>query len=356
MTQTSTDSTKGTVLSGMRPTGDLHVGHFEGVLRNWIQLQDTHKCFYFVADWHALTTETSTKDLERHTLDMVKDWIAFGVDPTKSTIFIQSYVPQHAELGLILERLVNIGAAERVPTFKAQAEHMAGDRIIKDIGGNILEGEERLRAVSRSDLSLGFMAYPVLQAADILLYQATHVPVGEDQVPHIELTRELGRRFNQIYGEVFPIPEAMLNEAKRIRGIDGRKMSKSYGNAISPDQTPEELETGVRRMVTVRPRMKDKGDPFECAVYDLHKVFNTTGQRDVTIAQSCRDASIRCLDCKLELPPLMAVSYEQFRERRGVITDDYVRDVLRDGNKKAREVAAQTMERVRHHMLLNYLD
>lgn len=343
----------GVVLSGMRPTGELHIGHFEGVLRNWVQLQETHDCFYFVADWHALTTELDTKKIERYTLDMVADWIAFGVDPERSTLFVQSYLPEHAELNLALERLVNIGVVERLPTFRGYLEHLAGERKIRNKEGTELDGDKRLDAIAKAEVSLGFLAYPVLQAADILLYNATHVPVGEDQLPHIELTRDLAQRFNRTYGEVFVIPEALLSEAKRIRGTDGRKMSKSYENDIIPGYDQRKITERVRQTVTARPRLTDLGDPFECSVYDLHRIFNQEGE--LRINSGCRSASIRCYDCKMELPPRITAAYQEYREKRAGITDELVREVLREGNKKAQRVAHETMEKVRSFMLMDYL-
>ena len=344
---------KQVVLSGMRPTGDLHIGHFEGVLRNWVELQETHECFYFVADWHALTTELDTKKIEQYSIDMVADWIAFGVDPEESTLFVQSYVPQHAELNLALERLVNIGVVERLPTFRGYLEHLTAERKIRDSQGQLLEGDQRLDAVAKAEVSLGFLAYPVLQAADILLYNATHVPVGEDQLPHIELTKEIARRFNRTYEEVFVIPEALLGEAKRIRGTDGRKMSKSYNNDIGPRFTEEQIMQQVKKTITTRPTRTDKGNPFECPVYDLHHIYNV--ENEVAIQQSCLNAHIGCYDCKMELPPKISFAYEEYRDHRATITDDFVKDVLCEGNKKAKQVAHKTMEKVRSSMHMHYL-
>jgi len=347
------ENSQGTVLSGMRPTGELHIGHFEGVLRNWLELQETHNSFYFVADWHALTTELDTKNIKKYSIDMVADWLAFGIDPQKSTIFVQSYIPEHAELSLILERMINIGTMERIPTFKGYLDHLSTDKKIKDQEGNILEGDRKLEAIAKAEVSLGFLSYPVLQAADILLYNATHVPVGEDQVPHIELTRNLARKFNKKYGEVFVVPEIMLGEAKRVRGTDGRKMSKSYGNDINPLFTELEIANKVKSTLTTRPRLEDKGDPFECSVYDLHRIYNQ--EAETKIQQGCLNASIRCYDCKKDLPSLMSKTYEEFRDRRKKITTDYVKDILREGNKKAHDIARVTLEKVKSHLLLDYL-
>ena len=354
MNEADFDSKKeGVVLSGMRPTGELHIGHFEGVLRNWVELQNTHRSFYFVADWHALTTELDTTHLQRHTLDMVKDWLAFGVDPEKSTIFVQSYVPQHAELGLILERLINIGALERMPSFKDQLNHLSTQSTTRDENGQILTGEDAFRRLAKEKVSAGFLNYPVLQSADILLYGATHVPVGEDQLPHIELTRELARTFNRQYGETLVVPEALVGEAKRIRGTDGRKMSKSYKNDINPGMDPAQITSRVKSMVTVRSTLEKKGEPFDCAVYDLQRVFNQEGE--LRIAQGCRNASIRCYDCKMELPDKISAAYDDYREKRPKIGDDFVKDVLHEGNKRATTVAQRTIERVIEAMKMDYL-
>ncbi|MBT4651525.1 tryptophan--tRNA ligase [Candidatus Woesearchaeota archaeon] len=355
MEDLTTDAKKGVVLSGMRPTGDLHIGHFEAVLRNWTRLQETHGCFYFVADWHAITTDTNTKQIKEHSIDMVKDWLAFGVDPKKSTVFVQSLVPAHAELSLALERIVNIGTLRRLPTFKGYLEHIAGDRSRYDKDKNKLSGEARLDAFANAEVSVGFLTYPVLQAADILLYDATDVPVGEDQLPHIELTREIARKFNSTYGEAFTIPEAMLDaDIVMIRGRDGRKMSKSYGNHISPDHTEEEIYERVKSFVTDRKKLSDEGDPYECPVFDLHRAFNRDGE--VEVARACRNATSKCYDCKTgELPDLIADSYSDYRTRKAEISDGFVLDVLREGNIKAREVTSEKMDQVRKFMLMDYL-
>ncbi|MBU1111141.1 MAG: tryptophan--tRNA ligase [archaeon] len=357
---TTKSNLEGTVLSGMRPTGDLHIGHFEGVLRNWVELQENYDCFYFVADLHAVTTETDTRQLRRNTLEMVKDWLAFGIDPNKSTIFVQSYVPEHSELAVILERLINIGALERMPTFKAYVEHLAGDRRVKvpvsesSKETRELHGDERLEFIASSEVSTGFLTYPVLQAADILLYNTTHVPVGEDQLPHIELTREIARKFNRQYGELMVVPDALLSEAKRVRGIDGRKMSKSYGNEISPRHTTTEITEKVNRILTYRKRLTDLGDPFECPVYDLQKIFNK--KEDLEILQDCRNASIRCYDCKMKLPDKISAVYEEYRAKRATISDDDVMQILVAGNLKARKVTSQKLDETKRFMLMNYLE
>ncbi|HII71173.1 TPA: tryptophan--tRNA ligase [Candidatus Woesearchaeota archaeon] len=344
-----TNQLKGTILSGMRPTGDLHVGHFEVVLRNWVKLQQEYECNYFVADWHAITTDTNTRKLRHNSIGMVKDWLAMGVDPIRSTVFVQSQVPEHAELSLALERMINIGTVRRLPTFKGYLEHLALDKKLRQ-GETV---ESRLDRIANAEVSVGFLTYPILQAADILMYNATHVPVGEDQLPHIELTRELARRFNSLYGEVFVEPEALLDaDVVLLRGTDGRKMSKSYGNDINPEMGPEDVKKRVKAYLTNRKRLEDRGDPYECPVYDLHRVFNR--ERDVEINKSCREASIRCYDCKMELPALIADSYADYRAAKERISDDEVLDVLKDGAQKAREKAGAKMEQVKRFMLMDY--
>jgi tryptophanyl-tRNA synthetase len=322
------------VLSGMRPTGRLHIGHVEGVLRNWVELQKNNDCFYFVADWHALTTNPDTREIKRNTYEMVKDWLAMGVNPEKSTLFIQSAVPEHAELHLVFSMLNSLARLERLPTFKEQ---------IKELD-------------MKESIPYGFLGYPVLQAADILMYKTKYVPVGEDQLPHIELTRETARRFNGLYGEVFPVPMAELSEAPRILGTDGRKMSKSYKNEILPTDDKDWLVKKVRTMTIDPQRQKttDPGNPEACSVYDLHKIYNKETTDD--IAGKCRTAGRGCGECKMLLPDVMAETYKDYRERRKDIGDELVMRVLKEGNEKARAIASQTMNEVRRAMLLNYLE
>ena len=333
------------VLSGMRPTGKLHIGHVEGVLTEWTRLQQHTNAYFFVADWHAMTTNTDTSELKRNTLAMVKDWIAAGVDPARATIFAQSAVPEHAELHVALSNLVNLGRLERLPTFH---EYMR--QIVHADGVDTLAYD----AAKRANVSHGFLGYPVLQSADILLYKTTHVPIGEDQVPHLELTRELARRFNSLYGETFPVPEAVLGPNPRILGFDGRKMSKSYGNVIEPTDEPAVLQRNVAQMTTdpAKTRRNDRGDPSVCSAYDLHEIY----ARDASsIADECRAGARGCVDCKRELAQSMAAWYEPFRERRASITDDDVRDILGNGNTQARVVARETMDEVKHALGIDYL-
>ncbi|MBU1975457.1 MAG: tryptophan--tRNA ligase [Nanoarchaeota archaeon] len=336
------DEPKKRVLSGMRPTGRLHIGHIESVLRNWINLQKDHDCFYFVADWHALTTDPSTKDIEYNSIEMVKDWLAFGVDPKQSTVFLQSQVPEHTELSLIFSMLTNIGRLERVPSFKAQLSYLAN--------GNEAKADEL-----RGTISQGFLGYPVLQAADILIYKTDVVPVGEDQVPHIELTREIARSFNTQYGGVFVLPEVKLSYIPKILGTDGQKMSKSYGNTISPEDSREDIAGKVRKMVTDTNRKSktDPGDPNACSVYDLHLIYQE--DESIEIGRKCRNGEVGCFDCKSMLTGPMTDIYAAFRERRPHILDEDVKRVLREGSERAREVASATLQEVRHMMMLDYL-
>ena len=324
------------MLSGLRPTGKVHLGHLVGALQNWARLQDQYECFYFVADWHALTSDyADTTGLTEYVVDNVADWIAAGVDPERSTIFIQSLVPEHAELHLLLSMIVPVPWLERVPTYKEQQEQMA-----------------------EKDLSTyGFLGYPLLQTADIIIYKADAVPVGEDQAPHIEVAREIVRRFNNLYGIVFPEPQTLLTEAKRIPGTDGRKMSKSYGNAIYLKDDPETLKQKLRPMVTdpARKRRTDPGDPDECPVFDLHRAFSPVATREWAAA-GCRSAGIGCLDCKAKLAEHMLERLAGVHARRPEFArrPDTVWDTLLEGSKKAREVAEATMEDVRGAMKIRY--
>jgi tryptophanyl-tRNA synthetase len=394
------------VLSGMRPTGSLHLGHYHGVLKNWVRLQHEFECYFFVADWHALTTHYDTPEvIERNVWDMVIDWLAAGVDPSQATLFIQSQLPEHAELHLLLSMITPLGWLERVPTYKDQQEKLA-----------------------EKDLSTyGFLGYPLLQSADILIYRANQVPVGEDQVPHIEFTREIARRFNHIYGRepgfeekaeaaikklgakrakvyveartryqeqgdaealeaartlieeaqnlsmgdrerlfgyiegggkmILSEPRALLTEASRMPGLDGQKMSKSYNNTISLREDAESVAKKIRTMPTdpARVRRTDPGDPAKCPVWQLHQVYSNDATRDWA-QKGCRSAGIGCLECKQ--PVIDAVLEEQrpMRERAQAYMDDptLVRNIIADGNEKARELAQETMRDVREAMGLRY--
>ena len=326
------------ILSGMRPTGRLHIGHLVGALENWVKLQNEgHECFYFVADWHALTTHyDETEHLKEYTRDMVRIFLAVGLDPSKSVIFVQSAIKEHAELALLFSMLVSVSRLERVPTYK-----------------------EIKKELNYKDLSsAGFLIYPVLQTADILAYKATGVPVGEDQVYHIELAREIARRFNSLYGEVFPEPEAILSHTPKLPGTDGRKMSKSYGNIIEIENTKEKLQKMIMPMMTdtARKRKTDPGNPEKCPVWLYHKAFGISEEEAKWVWKGCTEAKIGCVDCKKLLLKNMLKKLEPIWEKLKEIDSDphYVDDVIHEGNKKAREVAAQTLEEVRKAMNLMF--
>ncbi len=319
------------VLSGMRPTGKLHLGNYLGALDNWVRLQDEYRCFFFIADWHALTTGyAESKEIPGNLLEMAADWLGAGLDPERATLFIQSKVPEHAELHVLFSMLTPIAWLERVPTFKEMVEQLG------------IESP-----------SYGLLGYPVLQAADILVYKANYVPVGVDQVPHIELTREIARRFNHVYGPVFPEPEAKLTEIPKVPGTDGRKMSKSYNNAIYLSDLAEVITAKVKPMMTdpARKRRSDPGNPEVCPVFDLHKIFTPSDDRE-WCATGCRSAGIGCLDCKGVLLKHLIPALSKIRERR----EQYIQrpgeleDILEDGAAKARRVAGETMAQVREAM------
>ncbi len=394
------------VLSGMRPTGALHLGHYHGVLKNWVRLQHEYPCLFFVADWHALTTNyDNPQSIEKATWDMVIDWLAAGVDPNQATLFIQSRVPEHAELHLLMSMMTPLGWLERVPTYKDQQEKLAG----KDL------------------TTYGFLGYPLLMSADILIYRADKVPVGEDQIPHVEFTRELARRFNHMYGrepgfedkardavkklggkkarlyeelrtrfqqegdkEALEQAKAMLNEIQHLSaidrerlfgflegtgkmilvepgyllteeskmpGLDGQKMSKSYNNTITLRESEESVAKKVKSMPTDtnRVRRTDPGDPARCPVWQLHQVYTDEATRE-TLAQGCRTAGIGCIDCKQ--PVIEGILREQapMRERAQQYLDDpvLVKNIIADGCEKARELARETMRDVREAMGLEY--
>jgi tryptophanyl-tRNA synthetase len=318
-----------TVFSGMRPTGKLHLGHLVGALDNWISLQMTHRCIYCVADWHALMGEyENSQNMRAYGLDMVADWLACGIDPERSVIFLQSDVPEHLELQMVFACITPLGWLERNPTYK-----------------------EQLREITSRDLqTYAFLGYPVLQAADILLYKAQAVPIGEDQLPHLELTRELSRRFNFIYKkDVFADCTAILTPTPRLLGLDGRKMSKSYGNTINLSDTPDEIMAKVRNMVTDprRMRLKDVGHPDDCNVFAYHKAF--LPGRDIDVRAWCEGATRGCTDCKKDLAEGIIEYLRPIRERRVKILAEsgYVEAVLKKGAAQAREIALSTMKEVR---------
>ena len=320
----------------MRPTGKLHLGNLVGALQNWIELEDHYESFHFVADWHMLTTDyADTAELRSNVQEMVTDWLAAGLDPAKATFFIQSRLPEHAELHLLLSMVTPLGWLERVPSYKEQLENIR-DR----------------------DLHMyGFLGYPVLQAADILMYKANAVPVGEDQVSHVELTREIARRFNGFYGAVFPEPQVLLTRAPRLPGTDGRKMSKSYNNAIYLSDPPEVVSKKLATMITdpARKRRTDKGNPDVCPVFDLHKVFSTAPHID-QVNRECRTAEIGCLDCKQILAGNINKGLEPIQKRRRPYERDpeKVWAILEEGTEKARKVAQETMREVRAAVKIDY--
>jgi tryptophanyl-tRNA synthetase len=316
--------TRARVLSGMRPTGRLHLGNFLGALDNWVQLQAAYDCFYFVADWHALTTDIPARgEVAANTLEMTADWLGAGLDPERSTLFVQSLVPEHAELHLLFSMVTPVSWLERVPTYKEMVEQL-----------------------QIQSPSYGLLGYPLLQAADILIYRPRYVPVGADQAPHIELTREVARRFNHLFGPILVEPEIKLTAIPKVPGTDGRKMSKSYDNAIYLADPPEVTVPKVRTMVTdpARKRRRDPGNPDVCPVFDLHRIFTPEASRQ-EVAQGCRTAGIGCLDCKEVLLQHLLPPLEVIRERRQAAAADpaRLREVLREGSARARRSAVETL-------------
>ena len=319
----------------MRSTGKLHLGNYVGALQNWVRMQDEYECFFCVADWHALTTDyADTSHVKENSLEVALDWLAAGLDPEKSVIFIQSHVLAHAELHLLFSMITPLGWLERVPTYKEQRENIKD----KDLG------------------TYGFLGYPVLQAADILIYKADCVPVGEDQVAHVELTREIARRFNGFYGkpkEVFPEPQALLTPAAKLPGTDGRKMSKSYGNTILLTDPEPAVRQKLKTMVTdpARVRRSDPGNPDVCPVGDLHKIFSDKA----TIAKvdrGCRSAGIGCIECKSWAADALVRLLNPMQERRRKFEENprLAWDILEAGSERARKSAGETMDTVRAAM------
>ncbi|NPA57808.1 MAG: tryptophan--tRNA ligase [Aquificae bacterium] len=409
------------VVSGMRPTGKLHLGHYFGVIKNWLELQEKYDCKFFIADWHALTNKyAETEKLKENIREMIIDWLSCGIDPTKSTLFIQSGVKEHAELSLLFSMITPKSWLELNPSYKDLKfnlyyqylrDFLAGKQVKiiqtpppesldqalekatgkqknkifeeylreafhrafynqKGIDFNWLKEvlvklglqkklvEEAVRNLEEGDVgkeidTLGFLAYPVLQAADILIYKADFVPVGEDQLPHIELTREIARRFNKLYGETFPEPEAILTEKSRLPGIDGRKMSKSYNNAIYLSDGREEVERKVLEMKTdpQRIRKNDPGNPEVCTVFTYHSIFTEDEKRE-EIAKLCREGSIGCVECKKLLAERINRFLYPIREKRKEVEKEIGRyeELFREGTEKARSQASKTMEEVRKGM------
>jgi len=323
------------VLSGMRPTGKLHLGNYVGALENWVRMQDQYQCFFCVVDWHALTTDyADTSRVKENSLEVALDWLAAGLDPERSVLFIQSHVPAHAELHLLLSMITPLGWLERVPTYKEQRENIRD----KDLG------------------TYGFLGYPVLQAADILMYKANVVPVGEDQVAHVELTREIARRFNGFYGEhgdVFPEPQSLLTPAPKLPGTDGRKMSKSYGNTILLADPEPVVRQKLKTMVTdpARVRRSDPGNPDVCPVGDLHKIFSDRATMD-KVNVGCRSAGIGCIECKGWAADALVQLLNPMQQRRKKFEENprLAWDILEAGSGRARKVAAETMDGVRDSM------
>jgi tryptophanyl-tRNA synthetase len=317
------------ILSGMRPTGPLHLGNYHGALANWVRLQEEYDCFFFVADWHALTSDYEKTDAIRgYITDILLDWLSAGLDPEKSTLFIQSRVKEHAELFLILTMITPVPWLERNPTYKDQIDQL-----------------------SNKDLStFGFLGYPVLQAADIIMYKPFGVPVGVDQAPHVEITREIARRFNHFYGPVFPEPEVILTQTPKLLGLDRRKMSKSYGNAIFLSDSAETVAAKVGTMVTDPQRMRksDPGNPDVCNVYDFHKLYSPA-ETVADVNRRCRSAEIGCVECKKTMAKYLNAFLDPIRERRRYYEErpGRVEEIITAGSDTARATACRTMEEVR---------
>ncbi len=320
--------TKKRILSGMRPTGRLHLGHLVGALNNWVKLQDEYECFFMVADWHALMSEyENSKVIKEYIYDNVADWLAAGIDPGKSTVFIQSTIPEHLALFMAFSVLTPLGGLERCPTYKEQM------RELKD------------RHIS----TYAFLGYPVLQAADISLYKAHAVPVGEDQIPHLELTREIIRKFNALYGDIFPEPQPLLTRVPRLLGLDGRKMSKSYNNFIALSDPPETIKKKTQGMFTDPRRIKktDPGHPQECNVHRYYEIFFPEIKDEV--ARQCRNAETGCTECKKMLGERLVEFLAPLQEKRRMYADNKkkIEEILEQGREKAGALASKTMGEVR---------
>ena len=326
---------KGVIFSGMRPTGKLHIGNFYGALTNWVQLQNEYKCFYGVVDWHALTTGyADTSKMKENMIEMVIDWLSAGINPEKSTLLIQSQVPEHAELHLLLSMITPLAWLERNPVLKEQ---------VRDLG-------------LKENMGYGLLGYPVLMASDILIYKSNAVPVGEDQSPHIELAREIGRRFNNLYQTVFPIPKLKLSHTPRIPGTDGKKMSKSLENDIRLSDRPEVISKKVLSMITdpEKIRLTDPGHPEVCTVFQYHELFN---QHELPqIEKDCRNAKLGCVACKKRLAEILTKIFQPFREKRRYYEENpqSVWTILMEGSKEARKVAGKTLNEVKQAMNIDY--
>jgi len=334
MSELPNSSARPRVLSGMRPTGKLHLGNYMGALANWVKLQDQYECYFFIADWHALTTDyADTSKVTDNIKEVLLDYLAAGLDPAKSVLFLQSRVLQHAELSLLLGMSTPLGWLERVPSYKEMQENLT----------------------SRDLTTYGFLGYPVLMAADILVYQADFVPVGQDQQAHVELTREVARRFNQFYSlngrEVLPEPKVLLTPSPKLPGTDGRKMSKSYGNTILLSDPEPVVRQKLKTMVTdpARIRRTDKGDPDKCPVGDLHKVFSTP-ETMAKVYEGCRSAGIGCIECKGWAADSLLKVLQPIQERRAAISEPQAIEILNEGSRRAAVRAEQTMVEVREAM------
>lgn len=318
------------ILSGMRPTGKLHIGHYVGALENWVKLQHEYQSYYLIADYHVLTTNLDTSDIYDNSIQMLIDWLAAGLDPVKSPMFRQSQIKQHTELHLIFSMLITVNRLERNPTLKDQ-----------------------IRDLNIENVIYGHLGYPVLQTADILLYKGNFVPVGEDQVPHIEISREIARRFNNQYGEVFPEPEPLLTKFARLQGLDGNaKMSKSLGNTILLSDDPDTIKNKLRKAVTDPNKIRkgDPGNPDICLVFSYHKKFNSDEVAEID--KNCRSGTLGCVDCKMNCAAKIASFFEPVREKRKYYEErmNEVLDILQDGENRARTFAEQTMSEVHEKM------
>jgi tryptophanyl-tRNA synthetase len=317
------------VLSGIQPSGKLHIGNLVGALQNWVKLQDKYECFYFVADWHALTSQyAEPAQIRNNVQDVLVNSLAAGLNPEKSTIFLQSSILEHAELNIFLSMITPLGWLERVPTYK----------------------EKQLEVKDKDLNTYGFLGYPVLQTADILAYKASYVPVGIDQMPHLEITREICRRFNFLYQDVFPEPEGLVTEFPKVPGTDGRKMSKTYDNCVFLSDSPEEVEQKIKTMMTdpQRERRTDKGDPELSPVFQLHKIFSIREQQD-EVAEGCRTAGIGCIDCKKVLIENIFTVLRPIWDKRADLLKNpkRIEDIIQNGSQRAKKVASLTMQEVR---------
>jgi len=321
------------VLSGMRPTGKLHIGHLSGPLQRWVEMQDNYNNYHIIADWHVLTTDfENTEIIKQNIIDVVIDWIGAGIDPQKSPLFVQSSVKEHAELHLILSMLITVPRLERNPTLKEQ---------VRDLN---IEGR----------ISYGHLGYPVLQSSDILLYKPDYVPVGEDQLPHIEITREIARKFNSVYGKVFPIPEGMVTKFARMPGTDGKRMSKSLGNTILLTENPDKIWNKLKKAFTdpEKIRKNDPGNPDICLIQTYQEYFDSEKAKDTD--EGCRNGTLGCVEHKKMISRCITERLEPFRKNREyyIKHQDEIVDILKEGSQKARIVAQKTMEDVRKKMKL----